>query len=102
MTARVRKLLEERWEVAGKPLEGWVWSAPSKSGHIEPCSLKKQHKKALKLSKVRQFVLYSLRHTFMTRLGASCGDPWKLARIAGWSSIVSVRASTSLTNVGFC
>jgi integrase len=87
MTARVKKLLEERWEVAGKPLEGWVWSAPSKSGHIEPCSLKKQHKKALKLSKVRQFVLYSLRHTFMTRLGASCGDPWKLARIAGWSSI---------------
>jgi integrase len=87
MTARVRKLLEERWEVAGKPLQGWVWPAPSKSGHIEPCSLKKQHKKALKLSKVRQFVLYSLRHTFMTRLGASCGDPWKLARIAGWSSI---------------
>jgi integrase len=87
MTARVRRLLEERWEVAGKPVEGWVWSAPSKSGHIEPCSLKKQHKKALKLSKVRQFVLYSLRHTFMTRLGASCGDPWKLARIAGWSSI---------------
>jgi integrase len=86
MTTRVRKLLEERWEVAGKPVQGWVWSAPSKSGHIEPCSLKKQHKKALKISKVRQFVLYSLRHTFMTRLGASCGDPWKLARIAGWSS----------------
>src|SRR4029077_16663072 len=56
-------------------------------GHIEPCSLKKQHMKALTLSKVRRFVLYSLRHTFLTRLGASCGDPWKLARIAGHSSI---------------
>ncbi len=87
MTARVRKLLEERWKVAGKPSEGWVWSAPTKSGHVEPCSLKKQHTKALMLSKVRSFVLYSLRHTFLTRLGASCGDPWKLARIAGHSSI---------------
>jgi integrase len=87
MTARVRKLLEERWEVAGKPLEGWVWSAPTKSGHVEPCSLKKQHKKALKLSKVRQFVLYSLRHTFLTRLGDSGCNVWTLARIAGHSSI---------------
>jgi len=41
----------------------------------------------LKLSKVRPFVLYTLRHTFLTRLGASGCDVWTLARIAGHSSI---------------
>jgi integrase len=38
-------------------------------------------------SKVRPFVLYSLRHTFLTRLGASGCNVWTLARIAGHSSI---------------
>src|SRR5262249_25898902 len=78
MTQRVRAILESRWEIAGKPLEGFVWLALSKSGHIEPSSLRKQHAKALKLSKVRPFVLYSLRHTFLTRLGASGCDTWTL------------------------
>ena len=87
MTPRVRALLEARWESAGKPLEGWVWPAPTKSGHLEPSSLKKQHAKALELSKVRPFVLYTLRHTFLTRLGESGCDVWTLARIAGHSSI---------------
>ena len=36
---------------------------------------------------VRPFVLYSLRHTFLTRLGKSGCDVWTLARIAGHSSI---------------
>ena len=36
-----------RWESAGKPVEGWIWPAPTKSGHVEPSSLKKQHRKAL-------------------------------------------------------
>ncbi len=36
---------------------------------------------------VRPFVLYSLRHTFLTRLGQSGCDVWTLARIAGHSSI---------------
>jgi integrase len=87
MTVRVRALLESRWEAAGKPVEGWVWPAPSKSGHLEPSSLKKQHAKALRLSKVRPFVLYSLRHTFLTRLGASGCDVWTLARIAGHGAV---------------
>jgi integrase len=87
MTPRVRAILESRWEAVGRPLEGYVWPAPSKSGHAEPSSLKKQHAKALKLSKIRPFVLYSLRHTFLTRLGASGCNVWTLARIAGHSSI---------------
>jgi integrase len=87
MTPRVRNIMETHWASAGKPAEGWVWSAPTRSGHLEGSSLKKQHSKALKLSNVRHFVLYSLRHTFLTRLGESGCDAWTLARIAGHSSI---------------
>jgi integrase len=87
LTPRVRAILQARWENAGKSEEGWVWPASTKSGHVEPCSLKKQHRKALRLSAVRPFVLYSLRHTFLTRLGESGCDTWTLARIAGHSSI---------------
>ncbi len=87
MTTRVRHILETRWEAAGRPVEGWVWPAPTQSGHVEPSSFRKQHRKALRLSGVRSFVLYSLRHTFLTRLGESGCDAWTLARIAGHSSI---------------
>jgi integrase len=87
MTPRVRGILESRWESKGKPAEGFVWTAPTRSGHLEPSSIKKQHRKALVRSQVRPFVLYSLRHTFLTRLGESGCDAWTLARIAGHSSI---------------
>lgn len=87
VTPRVRALLEMRWEAAGRPAEGWIWPAPTRSGHVEPSSIKKQHARALSLSGVRPFVLYSLRHTFLTRLGESGCDAWTLARIAGHSSI---------------
>jgi integrase len=86
-TPRVRNILEARWEGAGRPEEGWVWPSSTKSGHVEPCSVKRQHRKAIQDSKVRPFVLYSLRHTFLTRLGESGCDAWTLARIAGHSSI---------------
>src|SRR6266702_1807765 len=97
MTPRVRSILEARWEAAGKPEEGWVWSAPTRSGHVEASSLKKQHAKIFRtiaeqaaknnVKPVRPFVLYSLRHTFLTRLGESGCDVWTLARIAGHSNI---------------
>lgn len=87
LTVRARSILHARWEAAGMPAEGWVWSAPTHSGHFEKSTLKKQHKKALGLSRVRPFVLYSLRHTFLTRLGESGCDAWTLARIAGHSSV---------------
>jgi integrase len=97
MTPRVRSILETRWETAGKPVEGWIWVAPTRSGHIESSSLKKQHAKAFKMLReeaaknneqpIRPFVLYSLRHTFLTRLGESGCDAWTLARIAGHSNV---------------
>jgi len=88
MTEAVREVLQRRWEEVGKPTEGWVWPAATKSGHIEPSALKKQHRKALALSKVRPFVLYSLRHTFLTRIGAETRDPYKVMMAAGHSSII--------------
>jgi len=97
MTPRVRTVLEARWNRAQKPLEGWVWVAPTASGHVEPSTLKKQHARTFQSiaeeakknndKPVRPFVLYTLRHTFLTRLGDSGCNVWTLARIAGHSSI---------------
>jgi len=67
------------------------------SGHVEGSSFRKQHTKAFELvakeaaknnlKPVRPFVLYTLRHTFLTRLGEFGCDIWTLARIAGHSQI---------------
>lgn len=87
LSPRVRALLERRWRAAKMPSEGWVWVAATASGHMEHSTVKKQHQRALRLSGVHPFVLYSLRHTFLTRLGEAGCDAWTLARIAGHSSI---------------
>ena len=87
LSPRVRVILENRWKAAGEPREGWVWPAETKAGHINHDSLKVQHKKALQLAKVRPFEVYSIRHTFLTRLGESGCDVWTLARVAGHSNI---------------
>jgi integrase len=75
LTPRVRAILDNRWQQAGKPDDGWVWPAPTASGRVEPSTLKKQHAKAYKTitekfeeKPVHPFVLYLLRHTFLTRL----------------------------------
>ena len=97
MTPRVRAVLESRWNAAGKAEEGWVFPAMTRSGHVEPSSFRKPHAGTFRTiaehaaendqKSVRPFVLYSLRHTFLTRLGESGCDVWTLARIAGHSSI---------------
>ena len=64
-----------------------MFLASTKSGHADHATIRKQHMGALKRCGVRPFVLYSFRHTFLTRLGSSGCDVWTLARIAGHSSI---------------
>jgi len=86
LSARVREILLARWESVGKPDEGWIWPAPTKQEHVWHDSIRVQHKRALERSKVKKFVIYSLRHTFLTRPGESGCDAWTLARIAGHSS----------------
>jgi integrase len=61
---------------------GWVFPADTKSGHIEASTLKKQHAMALKNSGVVPFVLYTFRHTCITRW-AKHVDPFTLHVLAG-------------------
>lgn len=62
--------------------DGWVFPAPSKSGHIEASTLKKQHTRAVTIGEVAPFVLYTLRHTCITRWAKHIGA-YTLHVIAG-------------------
>lgn len=86
LTRRVQALLEMRHEEQGNPSDGWVFPAETKSGRVE--SLKSQHARALKDSNVAHFVLYSLRHTMLTRLGEAGADAFAIQTVAGHSSIL--------------
>jgi integrase len=86
LTPTVREVLQVRWKAAGRPGEGWIWPSPTNSGHIDHSTLKKEHRRALQLSGVRPFVLYSLRHSFATRIAPHV-DAWTLCKIMGWSSL---------------
>jgi len=93
MTPHVRAILEMRLTDPASP--DWVFPAPTRSGHIEPSSLKKQHAKAVSEAtrmlqeegcdakrKFQGFELYTLRHTCLTRWAPHM-DPWTLAYLAG-------------------
>jgi integrase len=90
MTARLRGIIDARWKAAGKPNNGWVFPAKrAKVGHIVGNTIYEPHTEAVEKIGLnpREFVLYALRHTFLTRLGDSGADAWTLMRIAGHSSI---------------
>ena len=75
---------------AGKPTSGWVFPAKrAKVGHIVDNTVYEPHTNAVKKIKLnpREFVLYALRHSCLTRWGASGMDAWTLARLAGHSNI---------------
>jgi integrase len=93
MTPRVKATLDMRLSRADG--SAWVFPSQTKSGHIEPSSLKKQHLKAIaegtrilreETSKedvqLAPFELYTLRHTCLTRWAPHM-DPWTLAYLAG-------------------
>jgi integrase len=86
LTQNVRAVLENRWQSAGQPETGFVFPAPTQSVHIEHYTLKKQHRSALKNPAVRKFLLYSLRHSFATRIAPRV-DAWTLCKIMGWASL---------------
>ena len=85
LTDKAQRVLEARSAAQGNPNTGWVFPAATQTGRVE--SVKGQHAKTLKASKVRPFVLYTFRHTFLTRLGESGADPFTIQKIAGHSSI---------------
>lgn len=86
MTPKVRCILSARHVCAEIPASGWIFPAPTEEGHINHDSLKKAHAKALWLSKIQPFVIYSLRHTFATRIAPHV-DAWTLCKIMGWASL---------------
>lgn len=93
MTPRVKAVLEMR--LTNENGATWVFPARTKSGHIEPSSLKKQHARAVmeatrilkaesgrEDAKLDPFELYTLRHTCLTRWAPHM-DPYTLAYLAG-------------------
>jgi integrase len=95
----VYQALKARHEAKGRPSEGWVFPAASRSGHLEEGTDKKYHDKALKAlaeahkekpeenPEVKPFEAYCLRHTALTWLNSVGCDAFDLARIAGHSNI---------------
>jgi integrase len=83
MTARVRTVLENHWLASGKPEIGYLWPAETQARYINDETLRRMHLKVLEESKVKHFVLHSIRHTFLTRLGESRCDVWTMARVVG-------------------
>jgi integrase len=69
---------------------GWVFPAPTASGHVEQSSIKKGHTKACELGGVEYFPPYTLRHTCLTRW-AEVMDPYTLAYLAGHSDFSTTR-----------
>lgn len=76
---RVLSVLEMRRTNA---ISEWIFPAGTRSGHIEASTLKKQHAAALKASGVVPFVLYTFRHTCITRWSKHM-DPFTLHVLAG-------------------
>jgi integrase len=90
MTPRVRGIIESRWKRGDRPTSGWIFPATrAKVGHIVDNTIYEPHTKAVAKIKLnpREFVLYALRHTCLTRWGNSGMDAWTLARLAGHSNI---------------
>ena len=64
----------------------WLFPAPTRSGHIESSSVKKQQARVFGLTRIKPFELYCLRHTCLTRWAPKM-DAFTLAYLAGHSDI---------------
>jgi integrase len=85
LTARVSAMLKSRLEAS---LCEWVFPGKSLEKPMAPSSVAHQHTRVrdkLKLSE--EFVIHSLRHTMLTRLGEAGVDAFTIMRIAGHSTI---------------
>jgi integrase len=85
LTERAAEMLKAR--KAG-PKSAWVFPGETTDSAILGTSLDHQHdvvRTALKLP--RDFVLHSLRHTMLTRLGEAGADAFSIMKIAGHSSV---------------
>src|SRR4030095_2151274 len=75
-------------QVVEQPAASWVFIS-HRGGPFSVDTLDKMHARVragLKLSS--EFVLHSLRHTMLTRLGESGADAFTIMRVAGHSTVV--------------
>ena len=87
LTARAAEMLKAR---KGAAKSAWVFPGDSLDAPILGTSLDHQHdvvRTALKLP--ADFVIHSLRHTMLTRLGEAGADAFTIMRIAGHSSVTT-------------
>jgi integrase len=84
-SARVNEVLIRRSALSER-----IFPAPTKAGHIDGSSIKKQHAKAIKESNVVPFVLYSIRHTAITRWSKKV-DAFTLHHLAGHKSMATTQ-----------
>jgi integrase len=85
LTARTQDLLATR---AQQPRSNYVFENENSSGPLLVSSLDHQHariRKALKLP--REFVLHSLRHSYLSRLGLAGVEAFTIMKLAGHSSV---------------
>jgi hypothetical protein len=76
MTSRVQAILDMRVSKANR--RGWVFPAQTKSGHIEPSTLKKEH-----LTAIAEVTGILREATGDANPVAPHMDPWTLAYLAG-------------------
>jgi integrase len=95
---RVLEMLMRRREQAGSSV--WVFPAPTKTGHINQSSLRKQHAAAIKAAEIQWFVVYSLRHTCLTRWAESGMDVYRLQRLAGHEDISTTMRYVHMNDAG--
>ncbi len=82
LTARARAMLQARRRAAG------LVFADSAGNPLLATSLDHQHSAVRRLLKLpADFVLHSLRHTMLTRLGQAGADAFTIMRLAGHSSV---------------
>jgi len=95
-STRVASALESRKSQAKSE---WLFPAPTATGHIDSSSLKKQHAATLKISKVEPFVLYSLRHTCLTRWAEAGMETFVLKKLAGHANIATTLRYIHMSDV---
>ena len=87
LTVRAAEMLKNRKALVKS---AWVFPGDSEAASILGTSIDHQHDDVhdtLKLSK--EFVVHSLRHTMLTRLGEAGADAFTIMRIAGHSSVTA-------------
>jgi len=87
LTARAAEMLKAR---KGAAKSTWVFPGDSPGAPILGTSLDHQHETVRTDLKLPQdFVIHSLRHTMLTRLGEAGADAFTIMRIAGHSSVTT-------------